>query len=60
MLHLQEFIGSSLNMFPDLVTVSGAIEEGPQYEHVQGPLKKSDALTCLFFHGRHPTPKSEA
>ena len=54
-LHLQEFICSSLNMLPDLVTVSRAIEEGPQYEHVQGPLEKSDPLLCLFCHRRHST-----
>ena len=55
MLHLQKFICSSLNAFADLVTVSRAIEEGPQYEHVQGPLEKSNPLFCLFFHRRHST-----
>jgi hypothetical protein len=42
-------------MLADLMTVSRAIKERPQYEHVQGPLEKSDPLLCLFFHGRHPT-----
>jgi hypothetical protein len=42
-------------MLPDLMTVSRAIEEGPQYKHVQGPLEKSDPLLCLFCHRRHST-----
>jgi hypothetical protein len=42
-------------MLPDLMTVSRAIEEGPQYEHIQSPLEKSDPLLCLFCHRRHPT-----
>jgi len=54
-LHLQKFICSSLNMLADLMTVSRAMEEGPQYEHVQGSLKKSDPRLCLFLHRRHST-----
>jgi len=54
-LHLQNFICSSLNMLADLMTVSRAIEEGPQYEHVQGPLEKSHPPLCLFCHRRHST-----
>jgi len=37
------------------MTVSRAIEESPQHEHVQSPLEKSDPLLCLFFHRRHST-----
>jgi hypothetical protein len=54
-LHLKEFVCISLNLLPDLMTLSSAIEKGPQYKHVQCSLKKSDALRCLFFHRRHPT-----
>ena len=55
MLHLQEFIGGSLDMLANLMTVSRAVEEGPQYEHVQGPLEKSDPRRCVFCHGRRST-----
>ena len=55
MLHLQKLICSSLNMLADLMTVCRAIKEGPQYEHVQGPLKKPDPLLSLFCHRRHST-----
>jgi hypothetical protein len=37
-LHLEELVRSPLNVFADLVTVSRATSEGPQYEHVQGSL----------------------
>jgi hypothetical protein len=54
-LHLKEIVRCPLNVFADLMTVSRAIEEGPQYEHVQGPLEKSDPLLCLSCHRRHST-----
>jgi hypothetical protein len=53
--HLQKFICGSLNMLADLMTVTRALEEGPQYKHVQGPLEKSYLLLCLFCHRRHST-----
>jgi hypothetical protein len=54
-LHLQEFIGDPLNVLPNLVTVGGTMEQGPQDEHVQGPLEKSGPLLCLFCHRRRST-----
>jgi len=54
-LHLQKFICSSLNVLADLMTVSRAKEERPQYEHVQGSLEMSDPLLCLIFHRRRST-----
>src|ERR1700739_1631089 len=54
-LHLEKIVRRPLYVLADLMTVSRAIEEGPQYEHVQGPLEKSYALLCLFFHRRHST-----
>jgi hypothetical protein len=38
-LHLQEIIAGSLDMLANLMTVSRAIEEGPQDKHVQGSLE---------------------
>jgi hypothetical protein len=54
-LHLQKVVCSSLNMLANLMTVGSAIEEGPQYEHVQGSLENSAPLRFLFCHRRHPT-----
>jgi hypothetical protein len=51
MLHLQEIVGGPLDMLADLVAMRGAIQKGPQDEHVQRALEKS----VSFFHGRLPT-----
>jgi hypothetical protein len=53
--HLQEFIRGLLNVLPDLVAMSGSIQEGSQNEHVKRSLKKTDPLLCFFRHGRHST-----
>jgi hypothetical protein len=54
-LHLQEFVGGSLNMLADLMTVSWTVKKGSQDEHVQSSLQKVGALLCLFGHGRQST-----
>src|SRR6202011_2170641 len=54
-LHLQEFIRSSLNVLPDLVTVSRSIEKRPQDEHVKRSLEEPDPLLRLLRHRRHST-----
>jgi hypothetical protein len=55
MLHLQEFIRGSLNVLPDLVTVSRSIEKRPQDEHVKRSLEEPDPLLRLLRHRRHST-----
>ena len=55
MLHLQEIVGGSLNVFSDLMAMSWAIKQGPQDEHVQRALKQIRALLCLFCHRRRST-----
>lgn len=55
MLHLQEFICSSLNVLPDLMAVSWSIKKRPQDEHVERALKNSHSLLGLFRHRRHST-----
>jgi hypothetical protein len=54
-LHLQEFIRSPLNVFPDLVTVSRSVEKRPQDEHVERTLEEPDPLLRLLRHRRHST-----
>ena len=54
MLHLQEVVRSSLNVFSDLVTMRSSIKKCPQDEHVQRALENGRAL-FLFFHGRRST-----
>ena len=48
MLHLQKFICNSLNMLADLMTVGRAVEEGPQYEHVQVPWRRPTRCCACF------------
>ena len=58
MLHLQEFVGGSLNMLADLMTMSRPVQERPQDEHVQGSLEKPDPLLLrLLRHSRLSTLK---
>jgi hypothetical protein len=54
-LHLQEFIRSPLNVFPDLVAVSRSVEKRPQDEHVERSLEDPDPLLRLLRHRRHST-----
>jgi len=55
MLHLQEFICSSLNVLPDLMAVSWSIKKRPQDEHVERALKNAHSLLGLFRHRRRST-----
>ena len=55
MLHLQEIVGGSLDVFSDLMAMGWAIKQGPQDEHVQRALKQIRALRCLFCHRRRST-----
>ena len=54
-LRLQKFIRGSLNVLPDLVTVSRPIEEGSQDEHVERSLEEPNPLLRLFRHRRCST-----
>ena len=55
MLHLQKVVRRPLNMFADLVAVSGPVQQRPQNEHIQSALQQIGALLCLFGHGRQST-----
>ena len=55
MLHLEEIVRRSLDMFSDLVSVRGPMEERPQDEHVECPLQNRSSLGRLFCHSRYPT-----
>ena len=48
MLHLQKIVRGPLNVFADLVAMSGPIKKRPQDEHVQRALKKV-ARCCVCF-----------
>src|SRR5258708_22443002 len=54
-LRLQKFIRRSLNVFPDLVSVSRSIEKRPQDEHIQSSLEEPNPLLRLFRHRRRST-----
>src|SRR5882724_4637592 len=54
-LRLQKFIRRSLNVFPDLVSMSRSIEKRPQDEHVQRSLEEPSPLLRLFRHRRCST-----
>jgi hypothetical protein len=54
-LHLQKVVRGPLNVFSDLVTVSGTVKKSAQDKHVQRALKQIRALRFLFCHGRRST-----
>jgi hypothetical protein len=54
-LHLQEVVRGLLDVLSNLVTVSGAVKERSQDEHVKGALEDGRALLCLFRHRRDST-----
>ncbi len=47
MLHLQEVVCGSLDVLSNLVTVSGAVKECSQDEHVKGALEDGRTFRCL-------------
>jgi hypothetical protein len=54
-LHLQKFVGGSLNMFSDWMTVRGPIKQRPQDQLVQRALQDRRSRQCLFLDRRHAT-----
>jgi hypothetical protein len=54
-LHLQEVVRCSLDMLSNLVTVSGAIEECSQDEHVKRSLEDGRTFLYPFCHRRYST-----
>jgi hypothetical protein len=54
-LHLQEVVRGSLDVPSNLVTVSGAVKECSQNEHVKRALEDGRALLCLFRNRRDST-----
>jgi hypothetical protein len=54
-LHLQELICCSLNVFANLMPMRRPIKKCPQDEHVERALEEPDPLLYLFRHRRRST-----
>ena len=55
MLHLKKIIGHTLDVLPDLVTMSRSMQKRPQNEHVKSALENAASLLWLFCDRRHST-----